>query len=94
MYTSYSHPLSINQPHPSSAESYPTTRQIKKAFNENKYEIGSKDNGLRQKLYLNLTKQKSYNRNRDIIWFGPSFNKNVKGNICKTFIKPIDKHFK
>ena len=33
------------------------------------------------------------NRKRNIIWFNPPYNKNVKTNIGKIFLKLVDKHF-
>ena len=33
------------------------------------------------------------NRNRNIIWFNPPFNKNVSSNIAKSFLQLLDKHF-
>ena len=32
-------------------------------------------------------------RKRNIIWFNPPFNRDVRTNIAKTFLKLIDKHF-
>ena len=46
---------------------------------------------------LNYMKQASQkirrNRQRNIIWFNPTFNKNVKTNIARNFLCLIDKHF-
>ena len=41
----------------------------------------------------NPNRPKKRNRKRNIIWFNPPFNKNIKTNIGKTFLKLIDKHF-
>ena len=32
-------------------------------------------------------------RERNIIWFNPPFNKNVRTNVAKTFLGLVDKHF-
>ena len=47
---------------------------------------------------VNLTYQKPQtekpkNRQRNIIWFNPPFNKNVSTNVAQAFLKLIDKHF-
>lgn len=34
--------------------------------------------------------EKPSNRNRNVIWFNPPYNKNIKINVVKIF---IDKHF-
>ena len=38
-------------------------------------------------LYVQTEAKTSRNRNRDIIWFNPSFSRNVKTNIGKTLLK-------
>ena len=44
-------------------------------------------------LEFNPNMPKEGNGKRNIIWFNPPFNKNVKTNIGKTFLKLVDKHF-
>ena len=33
------------------------------------------------------------NRQRNVIWFNPSYSKNVKTNIARDFLRLLDKHF-
>ena len=40
-----------------------------------------------------LPASKKKNRKRNIIWFNPPFNQNVKTNIGKVFLSLIKKHF-
>ena len=42
-------------------------------------------------LYVQTEAKTSRNRNRNIIWFNPSFSRNVKTNIGKTLLKLIQK---
>ena len=37
--------------------------------------------------------KKKKRKKRQIIWFNPPFNKNVKTNVGKNFLLLIDKHF-
>ncbi len=44
--------------------------------------------------YMKQAPQKTRrNRQRNIIWFNPPFSKNVKTNIARNFLCPIDKYF-
>ena len=52
-----------------------------------------KTSGHTADLEFNPNRPKKQNRKRNIIWFNPPFNKNIKTNIGKTFLKLIDKHF-
>ena len=40
-----------------------------------------------------VTQQPRRNRQHYIIWFNPSFSKNVKTNIARSFLKLVDTHF-
>ena len=62
---------------------------------------GEYEKALREGGYKNVSlictgkkdiKQKR-NRSRNIIWFNPSFNKNVSTNVAKRFLNLIDQHF-
>ena len=33
------------------------------------------------------------NRKRNVIWFNPPFNQNVKANVARNFLDLVDKHF-
>ena len=53
-----------------------------------KYEKKTNNNGTEQSPSRPKKKPK-----RDVVWFNPPFNKNVKTNVGKCFLKLIDKHF-
>ena len=45
-------------------------------------------------MYKNeSTNRKKRQRNRNITWFNPPFNKNVKTKVGESFLKLVDKHF-
>ena len=41
----------------------------------------------------NILHKNSPNKTEKKIWFNPTYNKNVKPNISKGFMKLIEKHF-
>ena len=59
------------------------------------YEAALKKSGYSDfKLtYEKPVSDKPKNRQRNIIWFNPPFNKNASTNVAKTFLKLIDKRF-
>ena len=57
------------------------------------YEDALRTSGHTANLEFNPNRPKKRNRKRNIIWFNPPFNKNVKTNIGNTFLKLVDKHF-
>ena len=64
-------------------------------FNNQKeiYQKQLKESGYKEKLKFNKPKSKNKKRRRNIIWFNPPFNNNVKTSIGKEFIKIIEKKF-
>ena len=80
--------------HPSATD-YLILPQMKKfsTMPKQNMKTRSKLQDTQQILNLTPTGQKKRNRKRNIIWFNPPFNKNIKTNIGKTFLKLIDKHF-
>ena len=70
----------------------------KEIFNESApfYEDKLHQSGYQQKLKQNpvITKTHSKrNHKRNIIWFNPTFNRNVSTKIGKYFLNLLDKHF-
>ena len=61
------------------------------------YEEALQKSGYKAKLSYNNNQtnrhHKKKNRKRNIIWFNPPFNKNVKTDIARSFLKLIEKHF-
>ena len=66
-------------------------------FNKHKqhYEKALKDSGHNSTLKYNTPNQEQNRRkrNRKVVWYNPPYNKALKTNIGKEFIKLIDKHF-
>ena len=44
-------------------------------------------------MHAHITHQSRRNRQRNIIWFNPPFNKNIKTNIPRNFLNLVDTHF-
>ena len=67
----------------------------KQQFDKNKDFFNKKlqDSGYKHDLVFNNIKHVAKNRSRNILWFNPPFNKNVKTNIARQFLNLIDKHF-
>jgi len=60
-------------------------------YNEILEKCGYKD----KLMYKNEpTNKKKRQRNRNITWFNPPFNKNVKTKVGESFLKLVDKHFR
>ena len=80
--------------HPSATD-YLIIPKMKKFSTMPKHNIKTRSKLLDTQQILNLTPtgQKKRNRKRNIIWFNPPFDKNIKTNIGKTFLELIDKHF-
>ena len=94
--TSSNHPRSIIKQIPTSISHRLSDNSAnEKIFNNAKteYENALKTSGHTADLEFNPNWPKKRNRKRNIIWFNPPFNKNIKTNIGKTFLKLIDKHF-
>ena len=60
---------------------------------KNMYEKALRNSGFKSNLHYEKQQRTRKNRNRKITWFNPPFNKNVRTNIGKIFIKLIKKHF-
>ena len=59
------------------------------------YNNALKFSGFNENIQFTLTPpQPRTNRNRTIIWFNPSYSVNVKTNIGRIILRPIDKHFR
>ena len=88
--TSSNHPPQIIKMLPSSINE----RLSKNSSNETIFNIlkGSGCKSVDPK-YAKATEKRYYNRNRNIIWFNPPFNKDVSTNVAKTFLDLLDKHF-
>ena len=94
--TSSNHPRSIIKQIPTSVSHRLSDNSAnEEIFNKAKteYENALKTSGHTADLEFNPNRPKKRNRKRNIIWFNPPFNKNIKTNIGKTFLKLIDKHF-
>ena len=54
-----------------------------------------KSNGYNEGIHYieGQGRKQSKNRSRNIIWFNPPYNQNVRTNIAKSFLCQIDKHF-
>ena len=94
--TSSNHPRSIIKQIPTSVSHRLSDNSAnEEIFNNAKteYENALKTSGHTADLEFNPNRPKKRNRKRNIIWFNPPFNKNIKTNIGKTFLKLIDKHF-
>ena len=72
-----------------------TLSSSKQQFDKNKDYFNKKlqDSGYKHDLVFNNVKKVPKNRSRNILWFNPPFNKNVKTNIARLFLNLIDKHF-
>ena len=59
------------------------------------YNMALKKSGYNEELKYNSTNGKTSRKRKkkNILWFTPPFNKQVKTNIGKLFLKLIDKHF-
>ena len=58
------------------------------------YEKSLHESGYKTSMsYAQTEVKNSRNRSRNIIWFNPPFNQNVKTNIGKLFLKLVKKHF-
>ena len=79
--------------HPSATD-YLIIPQMKKFSTMPKQNMKTRSKLLDTQQILNSTPTdpKKRNRKRNIIWFNRPFNKNIKTNIGKTFLKLIDKH--
>ena len=64
-------------------------------FNKAKgiYETALKANGYEAKMSYDQQPTPLKHRGRKIIWFNPPYNRNVKTNIGKSFLKLLKKHF-
>ena len=64
-------------------------------FNKAKgiYETALKANGYEAKMSYVQQPTPPRHRGRKIIWFNPPYNRNVKTNIGKLFLKLLKKHF-
>ena len=96
MHTSSSHrPPIIKQIPESITRRLSDNSSHETIFNSAKgeYEATLKNSGFSPALMFTPLRTRKKNRKRNIIWFNPTYNKNVKTNIGKIFIKLIDKHF-
>ena len=94
--TSSNHPRSIIKQIPTSVSHRLSDNSTnEEIFNNAKteYDNALKTSGHTADLEFNPNRPKNRNKKRNIIWFNPPFNKNIKTNIGKTFLKLIDKHF-
>ena len=96
--TNSNHPPSIKKQLPNMINKRITELCIDEhEFNKVKtiYEKSLADSGFDYKLKYegNIKHQNGRRRLRNVIWFNPPFNSNVKSNIGKTFLKLIKKHF-
>ena len=97
--TSSNHPPQIiKQPPPSIRNRLSNNSSNKQVFEMSK---GEYEKALRESGYKNVsliyTDEKDIkqerNRSLNIIWFNPSFNKNVSSSVAKRFLNLIDQHF-
>ena len=94
--TSSNHPRTITEQIPASVSrrlsDYSAKEEI---FNNAKteYKDALRTSGHTAYLEFNPNRPKNRNRKRNIFWLNPPFNKIVKTNIGKTFLKLVDKHF-
>ena len=67
----------------------------REVFEEQKtvYQKQLKESGHTAQLEFEKPKKKKRTRTRNILWFNPPYNQNVKTNIGKEFLKIIDKNF-
>ena len=94
--TSSNHPRTIIKQIPASVSCRKSDNSAnEEIFNNAKteYEDALRTSGHTANLEFNPNRPKKRNGKRNIIWFNPPFNKNVKTNIGKTFLKLVDKHF-
>ena len=94
--TSSNHPRTIIKQIPASVSRRLSDNSAnEEIFNNAKteYEDALRTSGHTANLEFNPNRPKKQNRKRNIIWFNPPFNENVKTNIGKTFLKLVDKHF-
>ena len=103
IHTSSNHPPQIIKQLPTSIEERLSRNSSNKEIFDtikNEYEDALQQSGYKKKLEYksnqnnissnNKTKKQ---RKRNIIWFNPPYNKDVRTNIAKTFLKLIDKYF-
>ena len=102
IHTKSNHPPNIIKQVPISIENrIRNLSSNKQIFDEaaNHYQEALKKSGYNYKLsYETPTEQNNENnerrsRKRNIIWFNPTFSKNVSTNVAKYFLGLIDKHF-
>ena len=94
--TSSNHPPQVIKQLPSSLSKRLSNNSSNETiFNEAKhdYENTLKDCGYKENLKYIENPPKRNNRNRNIVWFNPPFNKAVETNVAKKFLQLIDKHF-
>ena len=92
------HPPSILRQLPASINKrISTLSSDKQAFNDavQAYQnaLGHSNSSHKLQYMPHLTQQPRRNRQRNIIWFNPSFSKNVKTNIARSLLKLVDMHF-
>ena len=96
--TSLNHPPQIIKMLPSSVnERLSKNSSNETIFNISKvdYEKALKESGFKSVdlKYAKTTEKRYHNRNRSMICFNPSFNKDVSTNVPKKFRDLLDKHF-
>ena len=57
------------------------------------YQRALHSSGYKEEISFQKPRKKRRNRPRKIIWFNPPFNKAVKGNFGRKFLKLVQKHF-
>ena len=88
--TSSNHPRTIIKQIPASVSRRLSDNSAnEEIFNiaKTEYEDALRSSGHTASLEFNPNRPNERNRKRNIIWFNPPFNKNVKTNIGKTFLK-------
>ena len=96
IHTSSNHPPPIIKQIPESiARRLSDNSSNETIFNSAKgeYETALQNSGFSPTLMFTPGRTTKKNRKRNIIWFNPPYNKNVKTNIGKIFLKLVDKHF-
>ena len=99
IYPSSHHPFQIIKHQPDSIEERLSNNSSnEQVFNSAKpeYEKALKDTGYKNvklKYRAQEEQRKRNNRNRKVIWFNPSYSKQVSTNIPKHFLNLLDQHF-